>query len=258
MQNFGKIKNTFNDMIVEGIAKKDAKAKKLFKQYIKTIKESEILKAQFLIYNNIENRVDSDETSANLYISENLRLLEKYKIADIVNENKKLVKLLDKNGVKLLDTYKLSGLHESISNLISTKKTPKNVGVVVDGLKKVGEYIKSNKKPDVVEHTELPMSVLRNIMVEKYNEKYGSLEESDRKILKTLIGSNLEDKEKLYYEVVSECKVLVGNLIEGSDEESKNKLLKVKAKLETKEDLNESNFIEKFYKIIELKENLKK
>jgi hypothetical protein len=49
MQNFGKIKNIFNNILIEGIVKKDDNSKKLFKRYIKTIKESEILKNQFLI-----------------------------------------------------------------------------------------------------------------------------------------------------------------------------------------------------------------
>jgi hypothetical protein len=49
MQNFGNIKNIFNNLLAEGLTKKDVKSKKLFQKYIKTIKESEVLKTQFLI-----------------------------------------------------------------------------------------------------------------------------------------------------------------------------------------------------------------
>ena len=69
MQNFGNIKNIFNNLLAEGLTKKDVKSKKLFQKYIKTIKESEVLKTQFLIYENIENKVDSDVASANLFVS---------------------------------------------------------------------------------------------------------------------------------------------------------------------------------------------
>ena len=49
MKNFGKIKNIFNDLVSEGIAIKDTKSINLFKKYVKTIKENEILKTQFLV-----------------------------------------------------------------------------------------------------------------------------------------------------------------------------------------------------------------
>ena len=63
MQNFGKIKNHFNSLLVEAIATKDEKKKKLFKEYVKAIKNDEILKAQFLIYNNIEDKSEIYEFS---------------------------------------------------------------------------------------------------------------------------------------------------------------------------------------------------
>ena len=95
MQNFGNIKNIFNNLLAEGLTKKDSKSKKLFQKYIKTIKESEVLKTQFLIYENIENKVDSDVASANLFVSENLRLLEKYSKSDILKENENIFVLVN-------------------------------------------------------------------------------------------------------------------------------------------------------------------
>ena len=57
MQNFGKIKNAFSEILAEGIASNDVAKKKLFKQYVKTLRESDILKTQFLVYENIEKIV---------------------------------------------------------------------------------------------------------------------------------------------------------------------------------------------------------
>ena len=37
MQNFGKITNAFNGILVEGLVSKDANSKQMFKKYIKTI-----------------------------------------------------------------------------------------------------------------------------------------------------------------------------------------------------------------------------
>ena len=123
MQNFGRIKNTFNGILAESVVTKQDANKQLFKKYVKAIKESKILTLQFLVYNNIENKVDTDSNSANFFVNENLKLLEKFKIEDIIKENAKLVSLDKSVEGKLNETYKLSELHESLSKLITTKRT---------------------------------------------------------------------------------------------------------------------------------------
>jgi hypothetical protein len=47
MQNFGEIKNEFNGLLAESLVTKNNISKGLFKNYLKTIKESDILKTQF-------------------------------------------------------------------------------------------------------------------------------------------------------------------------------------------------------------------
>lgn len=255
MQNFGKIKTLFNNLLVEGIAKKDASTKKLFKRYLKTIKESEILKTQFLVYNNIETKHMSDGMLANIFISENIKLLEKYNKTDIINENKKLVDLLGKEAEKLDEEHELSGLHESITNLIFTKRTPKNIDVITEEIKNVTNHLHKEKIKETKETIDLPVSILTNVMVEKYNEKYAELNESDKTVLKTLINSNLNDKKKMYTETVGECVDLINKLLQ-NDYMPTDKLVSVKSKLMEDVDLTEENFIDEYIKIIELKNNL--
>ena len=50
MYNFGNINNAFSEILFESFIKKDAIKKKLFNTYLKTIKESKLLKTQYLIY----------------------------------------------------------------------------------------------------------------------------------------------------------------------------------------------------------------
>lgn len=258
MQNFGKIKNVFNNLLIEGVVKKDDVSKKLFKKYVKTIKESEILKTQFLIYSNIENKIDSDSFSANIFISENIKLLEKYTTSEILKENKKLVNLLNENTNKLNEDYELSKLHESLSNLIMTKRTPKNIESITEEIKSVTSYIISNKPKEVTENIELPVSILSSIMVEKYNKKYSTLEKEDKEILKVLIDSNVESKKELYSKITNECVELVDSLLKESDTESAEKLKKVKNRLvEDTTEFNEGEFLIKISKLIELKNSLK-
>lgn len=258
MQNFGKIKNVFNNLLIEGIIKKDDTTKKLFKKYVKTIKESEILKTQFLVYNNIENKIDSDSFSANIFVSENIKLMEKYKQSDILKENIKLKNILASESNKLNEDYELSKLHESISNLIFIKKTPKNVENVMAEIKSLATHITKNKTKAVTESIELPVGVLTNLMVDKYNKKYSTLEESDKETLKILIDNNVENKKNFYMKTLGECIDLVDNLLKESKDEYKEKLTKVKSKLqEDKEDTKEIDYLDKIFKLMELKNNLK-
>lgn len=262
MQNFGKIKNAFNGILADGMFSKNDTSKLLFKKYIKTIKESDILKTQFLIYNNIETKLGNEETSVfatNLYITENLKLLEKYKVSDIIKENKKLIALSESISEKMNDVYDpiLSSLHESISSLIFTKRTPQSVESITESLIKVVDYIKTNKAKIISEAIELPSSMLTTMMVDKYNETYSNLDESEKKVLRTLIDSTPEQKSEVYTEILRECIFLINERLTGSDLEAKDKLLRVKDKLlNDKIDLSE-DFEKKISKLIELKDSLK-
>jgi hypothetical protein len=262
MQNFGKIKNAFNGILAESMFSKNDTSKLLFKKYIKTIKESDILRTQFLVYNNIETRLGTEETSAfaaNMYISENLRLLEKYKVSDILKENQKLIALSEAIKGKLSDAYdpRLASLHESISSLIFTKRNPSSVNTITESLVNVVEYIKSNKAKTINEAIELPSSMLTTMMVDKYNEKYSSLDESERRLLKVLIDSTPEEKSEVYSATIRECIDLINERLSGSDLEAKDKLLRVKDKLLNDKIEISEDFEKKISKLIELKASLK-
>ncbi len=49
MKNFGLLKEYFNHKLSESIIKKNDDGKKIFKQYLKMIKENEILKTQLCL-----------------------------------------------------------------------------------------------------------------------------------------------------------------------------------------------------------------
>ncbi len=257
MQNFGKIKNVFNNLLIEGIVTKNDETKKLFKKYLNTIRESKVLKTQFLVYTNIENKIDVDQFSASLFVSENLKLLEGLNKDEIGRENKRLVELLGKYNNKLNEVYQDSNLHESIAKLIFTKRTPSNVDVITSEIKNITGHIVSNKEKVVNESIDMPISFLTNLMVEKYNTKYNDLDKDDKEVMKALIEGTSEAKERLYSKMVSECMGLINGLLNEADDDSKEKLLKVRVRLQEKEEISEDNFIGMISKIVELKNNLK-
>jgi hypothetical protein len=91
VQNFGKIKNAYNEILVESVVTKNKVKKDLFKSYVKIIKENEALKNQFLVYNIIENKVEINESKAKCFVDECMSIISKYDTKDILIVNNKLI-----------------------------------------------------------------------------------------------------------------------------------------------------------------------
>lgn len=250
MKNFGKIKNTFNEILAESLLKKDKEKNKLFKQYVKLIKENKILKAQFLVYNNIENKIEENEQKVYQFIQENINFLKQFKKKDILEANEKLSKLIKISDDKGID------LHENITNLIFTEKTPSSIDSIIESQSKIVDYIKNNKKKEITESHNIPNSLLATLTVDRFNEKYVDLTESDKVAFKTILNGTEEDKKNLKEQTIRECINLIDSKLNESDVEIKDKLLKAKDKLLNDRTFTEGDFINSISKLIELKNNL--
>ena len=98
MNNFGNIKDTFKNLVIESVIKKDNKGKKLFSKFLKTIKENKTLKDQYLIYSNLQNSKFDDVVEAKEFVKENIELLKGLNEGHISKGNKFFLKLL--KGIK--------------------------------------------------------------------------------------------------------------------------------------------------------------
>ncbi len=256
MLNFGKIKNAFNGIMVEAIVTKNDASKQIFKKYVSTIKENKILKTQFLVYKNIEDKVELNESKALQFVNDNIELLKSFKTKELNEANAELAKSisLSQDGESKYDKQEL---HENISKLITLKISTSNIDEIIEARTFVVNHIMNNKAKEINESIDLPPSMVSSIMVDKYNEKYASLDESDRSALKSIIDSNDEQKKEMYSVILRECIDLIDGRLGSSDVEAKDKLLRVKDKLlNDKKELDE-NFIPKISKLIELKSSLK-
>jgi len=254
MQNFGKIKNAFNDILVESIIDKDVEKRKIVKRFIRAISESKILKAQFLIFNNIENRVDENQFSANLFITENVNLLGAFKKEDIVAENSKLVNLSQMVKGRLESEYDKKELHESLSNLIFKERTPSTIQEVTNSRLNVVKYINENKERVIMESLEIPTSMLANLAVDKFNDRYCDLTEDEHRVLNVILeDKNNEAKEKVFKETIMSCIDSVNERL--SESTNKEKLLTVKERLLNTEFVSET-FSEEIVKLLDLKRTL--
>jgi hypothetical protein len=221
---------------------------------VKTIKENEALKNQFLVYNIIENKVEINESKAKAFVDECMNIISKYNTKDILIANNKLVEniMFEKDS-----DYDKKELHENIATLIFTSKTPKNIDTILEAKAYIVNYILNNKEKEVSESVALPNSLVSTIMVEKYNQKYADLDESEKEILKTLIDSDDTTKKEVYTKTVRECIDLINEKLVESSLDAKDKLLKVKDKLlnDTLE-INE-DYTKNISKLVELRNSLK-
>lgn len=249
MQNFGKIKNAFNNLLIEAVVRKDPKNKQIFGSYVKAIKENKVLKTQFLIYNNIENKVEENEFKANLFLQENLKLIEGFSKEEILEANTKLASKIN----DIPEVIENKELYENISTLIFTNRLSENIDAVVEATTNIIQFIKENKVNEAVEAIELPTSMLTSMMVEKYNNKYSTIDESEFKIIKSLIDSSDEVKKTVYEETLRECIDLINENLVDAPLDTKEKLLQVKDKLlNDKTDINE-DYLTNISKLVELK-----
>lgn len=257
MQNFGKIKNTFNDILVESIIDKDVEKRKIVKRFIRTISESKILKSQFLVYNNIETRVDENQFSTNMFITENINLLKGYSKKDILAENNRLVGLSQMVKSRLEDDsdYDNKDLHESITSLIFTDSTPLTIQEVTNHRLSIIKYVNENKPKVVSEGSDIPTSLLANLAASKFNEKYSHLTEDEHKVLKVILESDDGGREDVFNETRTSCLTSVNKALKEST--NKAKLLDVKEKLLNTTYTSES-FSEDIVKLLELKRVLTK
>jgi len=253
IKNFGVIKENFNSLLIDGIMTKNKEKKTLFKKYINAINENEILKTQFLVYTNIEKKIEPNQKKAEMFVNENINLFSKYKKKDIIDANEKLSSILP-----LIESeFKVPELYEHITNLILTEKKASTIDTIVESTSKIVDYIINNKENVLSEHITLPNSTISAIMVQKYNDKYSDLDEHEKKILKTLIDSTDEEKKEIYKDTIRECINLIDEKYKTSDLEEKNKLLMVKDKiLNDSVEINE-NFFNKISKLVELRNTLK-
>ena len=261
-KNFGKINAIYNEVLTEGFITKNQKSIDLFKSYVRSIKENEILKTQFLVFNNIETKIEENEFKIKEFVEANIDLMSKFSKKDILEANTKLIEsvLFEQE----LDNP-LEKLHEAISTLIFIEKSRSNVDAIVEAKTFVMDYIKNNKPKEVNEAIELPLEILTNVMVDKYNERYSSLDESEKAVLKVLIESNDEQKKEVYSNILKECLELVnetltkysGSDLDENELKTKDKLLRVKEKLlNDKVEINETFNVE-ISKLVELRSLLK-
>ena len=254
MDNFGKIKDTFNLILSESIIKKDKEGKKIFNSYLKELKKNNTLKSQFLLYKNLSSKKFTNESDAKYYINENITLLKKLDKKEINKGIKKLVSLL--KGKELVKENIELYNHSNI--LVETKKTASSIDKIQESInfitRKMVEV--SEQEVEQYESVNLPPSVLTKMAINRFNLKYSDITESEKNIIKSVLNGTEENKEDVYANLKKECIDLIDNkLNENTDLDMKDKLLKVKDKL-LRMTYNPNEYVGDINKVYQLKQSV--
>ena len=254
MEKFGNIKDTIKDIVIESVLKKENKGKKMFSKFIKLIKEDETLTDQYLIYKNLQTKKFDDPVEAKDFIKENISLLKSLDKKKLKEGNEKLFNLLNgKEVIKENDEF-----YNHVEILLETKKSPTTIEKINDSINHIRRLMleKEVQIEDNKISSELPPSVLTQLAVNKFNTKYSDINESQKKIIKTILNGNDDTKKETYDNLKRECIDTIDNrLSESSDVELKDKLLRVKDKLLNMNYSTES-FITDINKVYDLKESV--
>jgi hypothetical protein len=216
-----KLKNSyFNNELIE-------ESKKLTADFIDVVKGSPILQLEFKIFNNLENKNIENDSAATRYIDSNIKLFEVYTISEINKEHEKLQRFLTENYK--LDSEKIK-LYDAIGNLIMESVNDYDsidIDCIHESFTTVLNHIKSPKKQLIENHEIKPINEdIIEIAINKFNEKYETLNEEDKNLLKKLIKSNDNQKQELLEDYKKENLVILERVNKDNIEDKIAKTIK--------------------------------
>jgi len=183
----------FNNNLIE-------ESKKLTFDFFDVVKDSPILQLEFKVFNNIETKHIENDLAATRYIDNNIKLFEVYTIEEIEKEREKLNAFISEDIIPV-DDDKVK-LYSAIDGLIYESLNDYNkidVDAIHEAFTLVLNHIKT-PKTKLLENLEERKTINEEVIeiaVEKFNEKYESLNEEDRNLLQLLIKSSDKEKKEL-------------------------------------------------------------
>jgi len=190
------ISNKLNESYINN--KSIEESKKIAFNFLEVVKNSPILQLEFRVFNSIDGKVIESEVLAKDYIDEQIKLFEVFTIEEIDAEREKLKQFIAEETQPDNDKVKL---YEAIDTVINeTLESYENTDIdkMHDAFVLVLEHVRTPKKAllENVDVEPLNEDVIE-IAVGKFNEKYESLDESDKDLLKTLIKATTKEKKAL-------------------------------------------------------------
>lgn len=233
-------------------------SKKLINKLVETIKSSPILIKEYSVYYNIENKHIDNDIIATKFIDNNIARFSKYTVEEINEAHKNLYTVIDESDINHIDENKLK-LYNSINTLIiESVNEDSDVNKMHSAYENVLTFIKENVQVvdedlsiDINENVDIDM--LLSVASKKFKEKYSTLNESDIKLVNTLVYGSTDEKKDLFENLKSSnieiLKSIKSNDVEDKINEAIDKLSKMV--------YNEDNLILKIEELKNLQDNLR-
>ena len=258
--NFGAIKDSILRLTSGEMVQENFKQGTLTK-FNKALKESSILKKQYLVFNNFEKcKPFKKENLAERFIGQNTKLFEQDSWEKILSENKALrIELLGDSHVEA--SNRNGKLFESIHILIesSARKNFINIQKEQEAYDFVLSYLmRESTEPskEEAENPELGWDYITKMAVSNFNERYEHLNEAEHELLRVLLST--PDKKINYLnDLNEENKKNISKLIkENRSDKNKTDILKSFQEKLGKLNLSEDKLDETIISLIELRESL--
>jgi len=198
----------------------------------KIVKNSPILQLEFKVFNNIENKFIESDTLAPRYVDKNIQLFEVYTLEELNEEHLKSKSFVS-DDIIVEDTR--IKLYNSIQYLIeeSLKVSDEvDVDLIHESFSTVLEHVKKPKKIEEVDISDNVNERVVEIAIDKFNEKYSTLNEDELSLFKKLVNSTDSEKEDLFEEYKENGIKLLKKLNEESNSakvtQSINKIVEMK------------------------------
>ena len=200
----------FNGTLIE-------ESRKTTSNFLDVVRNSPYLQLEFNVFNSIEGKLIESEVLAKDYIDEQIDLFEVYTIEEIDAEREKLKQFVAEDVIPEDSRVNLYQAIDTLINETLELHENKDIDKMHDALVLVLEHVRTPRK-SLLENVDVePINDdVLEIAVGKFNEKYASLDESDRDLLRTLIKANWREKKALLETYKTETLAI----LEGIDKEN--------------------------------------
>lgn len=197
MVNFGNVKSKLNKAYSQDLIENTSKYKKLYEEFLKTIKSSPILMLEYTIYENLKKH-NLEYNESLRFIEANISALSKIDKTELLKENKKLEKF-DLKEIELSED-KLT-LNQNIENVIneSVYKKITNVNKLHESVNFLIESL-TKKEETKLEKTDkgFKVSHIFHLAKKKLEEKFSNLQPDEVEVISTFIKGDEKKKKSVF------------------------------------------------------------
>ena len=243
--SFGKIKQDINNILFESYSDKN-RFKMIFKEFYNILKNNKTIKEYYIVYSNIETKKFDDVSDATSYLNESLDYLKSLDGDFSLAHDFILKYRSEKPFIK-------ETLLENIDILLQDTKAN-----LIEGRVNATKYLVSNlmtkkSSSEYVIEGNLPIKFYTNLIAKKFNKKYENLTEQEKHLIKSIIANDSEKLISIEEGIIKENLDIVNSKLNIGNDELKEKLSKVKLKLETYTSTDKKDSV---IKLIKLKSDL--